>query len=181
MSTAERSGREFGPLQMLVIGSDHARFTGEILPELRRLTDEGLVRLVDLLIVTKRNEEIVSLQASDLPPDDAIAFGALVGALIGLGADGEEGAEAGAVAGAAALEDGHVFGEDETWYLADTIPEDGWAAVALLEHRWAIPLRDAIVSAGGIALADEWIHPADLVALGAQLTDRFALGVSSRA
>ena len=32
------------------------------------------------------------------------------------------------------------------------------AAIILLEHLWAIPLRDAIVDAGGIALADEWIH-----------------------
>jgi hypothetical protein len=36
----------------------------------------------------------------------------------------------------------------------------------LIEHRWAIPLRDGIVAAGGFALADEWIHPADLVAAG---------------
>jgi hypothetical protein len=37
----------------------------------------------------------------------------------------------------------------------------------LIEHLWAIPLRDKIVQAGGIALADEWIHPADLIAVGA--------------
>ena len=39
------------------------------------------------------------------------------------------------------------------------------AAIAVLEHRWAIPLRDAIPAAGGTALADEWLHPQDLVAL----------------
>ena len=64
------------------------------------------------------------------------------------------------------------------WYLADAIPEDGWAAVALLEHRWAIPLRDAIIAAGGVALADEWIHPSDLVAVGAELHERYAPQVS---
>jgi len=42
--------------------------------------------------------------------------------------------------------------------------------VALLEHRWAIPLRDAIEEAGGAVLADEWVHPADLVAIGHQAT-----------
>jgi hypothetical protein len=45
--------------------------------------------------------------------------------------------------------------------------QGGSAAVALIEHRWAIPLRDKILDAGGVALADEWIHPADLVAIGA--------------
>jgi hypothetical protein len=64
------------------------------------------------------------------------------------------------------MEDGHLLGDTEVWYLADAIPEGSSAAVVLIEHRWAIPLRDKIVKAGGIALADEWIHPADLIAIG---------------
>jgi hypothetical protein len=35
--------------------------------------------------------------------------------------------------------------------------------VALIEHRWAIPLRDAIHKTGGRTLADAWIHPDDPV------------------
>jgi hypothetical protein len=38
--------------------------------------------------------------------------------------------------------------------------------VALIEHLWAIPLRTAISGAGGVTLADEWVHPDDLIALG---------------
>ena len=64
-----------------------------------------------------------------------------------------------------ALEDGHVFDED-VWYVDDAIPNGTAAAVALLEHRWAIPLRDGIRNAGGFHLADAWIHPADLVGIG---------------
>jgi hypothetical protein len=176
MSTGEKL--PFGPMQMLVISSDQDRFTGEILPEFKRLSDEGLVRLVDLLVVRKKYGEIEAIQASELSIEEAEEFGALVGALIGVGVGGEDAALAGAVAGAAELEDGHLFDEDDVWYLADAIPDDGWAAVALIEHRWAIPLRDAILAAGGTALADEWIHPADLVALGTQLTERYASSVS---
>ena len=62
--------------------------------------------------------------------------------------DGEEGAEAGALAGAEAGEDGHIFDESEVWYLADTIPAGTSAAIALLEHRWAIPLREKIQASG---------------------------------
>jgi hypothetical protein len=86
--------------------------------------------------------------------------------LIGLGAAGEKGAYEGAVAGTAGLEDGHVFTDHEVWYLQDAIPNDTSGGIALIEHRWAIPLRDAIRRANGVALADEWIHPADLVAAG---------------
>ena len=48
--------------------------------------------------------------------------------------------------------------EEDAWYVADAIPNGTAAAIILLEHLWAIPLRNAIVDAGGIALADEWIH-----------------------
>ena len=89
----------------------------------------------------------------------------MVGALIGFGAAGEEGAEQGAIDGAAALADGHVF-DEEVWYVEDAIPNGTAAAVALLEHRWAIPLREGIRNAGGFHLADAWIHPADLVGIG---------------
>jgi uncharacterized membrane protein len=159
-----------GPVQMLVIGFEGNHFTGEILPELQRLKEHDIVRLVDLLFVMKDDDgEIAILQASDLSQDEAMEFGAVVGALVGLGVDGEEGAEAGALAGAEALEDGHVFEEEQAWYVADAIPNGTSAAIALLEHRWAIPFRDAVVRAGGVALADEWIHAADLVAAGAKV------------
>ncbi len=59
-----------------------------------------------------------------------------------------------------------VIAGEEAWYIADTIPEGSVAAVVLIEHLWAIPLREAIVDAGGISLADEWIHPQDLIAVG---------------
>ena len=37
----------------------------------------------------------------------------------------------------------------------------------LLEHRWAIPLRDAVQRSGGETLADAWVHPDDLTFYGA--------------
>ena len=54
----------------------------------------------------------------------------------------------------------------ELWSLDEAIPNDSAAAVALIEHRWAIGTRDAIRAAGGVPVADEWIHPADLAAAG---------------
>jgi hypothetical protein len=103
---------------------------------------------------------------SDLKLEEAEELGAVLGALVGFGAGGEEGASVGAVLGAAELADGHLFGEAETWYVADAIPDGTSAALVLLEHRWAIPLRSAVGSTGGELVAAEWIHPADLVAVG---------------
>ena len=170
MSAAAGSGSKlpFGPVQMLVLEFDSDHLKGEILPELKRLKDANIVRLIDLLVVLKHEDgEIEAIQASDLTEDESMEFGALVGALVGFGAGGEEEAERAAVAGAAEVEGGHVFHDAEVFYLGDLIPNGATAAVALIEHLWAIPLRDKIVEAGGVALADEWIHPADLIAVGA--------------
>jgi len=158
----------FGPVQMLVLEFDRTRFDGEIMPELKRLTEQGIIRIVDLLFVAKpEGGELEVVQQSDLSQDEAMEFGAIVGALVGIGTGSEEETVRAAEAGAHELEDGHLLGDDEVWYLADAIPEGSSAAVVLIEHRWAIPLRDKIVEAGGTALADEWIHPADLIAIGA--------------
>ena len=163
----DKDATNMGPVQMLVLGFEGDRFTGEILPELRRLKDADVIRMIDLLFVRKdATGDIVSLHVSDLSPEEALEFGALAGALVGLGAAGGEGLEAGAELGAAALADGHAIGDDEVWHVADAIPPGSSAAIALIEHRWAIPFRDAVVRAGGTALADEWIHAADLVAAG---------------
>jgi hypothetical protein len=36
----------------------------------------------------------------------------------------------------------------------------------MLEHQWAIPLRDAIGRAGGFRISDGFISPLDLVEIG---------------
>ena len=98
---------------MLVISSERTTFTGKVLPELRRLSDEGLVRLVDLLFVAKRGGEIESVQATELSTEEAEEFGALVGALIGVGVAGEDGSQGGAPARATKHDDCPLLYEDE--------------------------------------------------------------------
>jgi uncharacterized membrane protein len=162
-----------GPVQLVVLGFEHGEFTGEIAAELGRLRDHDVIRLVDLLFVSKdESGEVTALETSDLTKDEAMEFGATVGALIGFGAAGEQGA----VEGAAALEDGRVFDEDEAWYVTDSIPNGSSAAIALLEHRWAIPLRDAVQRSGGALLDESWVHPLDLVAVGLAAAEEVAEG-----
>jgi hypothetical protein len=89
------------------------------------------------------------------------------GALIGLGIEGEEGMEKGAAAGAAAAAEGvHTFSDSDAWDVVAEIPNDSAAALILLEHHWAVPLRDAIPRAGGFRISDGFISPFDLVAIG---------------
>ena len=157
-----------GPVQLIVLGFDHPNFHGEIIAELERLRESDTVRVIDALAVYKDAEgELEVEHLSNLSQEEAIELGSKVGALIGLGIDGEEGFAAGAAAGAAAGEDGvEVFSEEEAWDVVEEIPNDSAAALVLIEHHWAIPLRDAIARAGGFRISDGFISPLDLVEIG---------------
>src|SRR5437899_3552389 len=157
-----------GPVQLIVLGFEHPDFHGEIIEELERLKESGTVRVIDALAVYKDAQgELEVEHLSNLSQEEAIEVGSVVGALIGLGIEGEEGFEAGAAAGAQAAAEGvHAFSDEEAWDVVEEIPNDSAAALILLEHQWAIPLRDAIARAGGFRISDGFISPLDLVEIG---------------
>ena len=158
-----------GPVQLLVLGFSQPKFHGEIIAELERLRESDLVRVIDSLAVYKDADgELEVEHLSNLSEDEAIELGSKIGALIGLGIEGEEGAEAGAALGAEQVEaEGvHPFAGAEEWDVLAGIPNDSAAALILLEHHWAVPLRDAVFRAGGFRISDGFISPLDLVAIG---------------
>ena len=158
-----------GPVQLIVLGFNHPHFHGEIIEELERLRASDTVRVIDSMAVYKdANGELEVEHLSNLTEQEAIELGSKIGALIGLGIEGEEGMEAGAIAGAeeAAAEGINVLGDAQEWDVLEDIPNDSAAALILLEHHWAVPLRDAIARAGGFRLGDGFISPLDLIEIG---------------
>jgi uncharacterized membrane protein len=153
-----------GPLHVLVIGFDHPSFTGAAMAELAKLQHNDVVRLVDLLFVQKDDAgNVTAMVVEDLDAEQAAVLGDLAGALVGLGPD----------------LDGDGVPDDideEIWDVADGIPAGSAAAIVLLEHHWAIGLRDAIAGAGGRLLDDELIPVDALAELGAD----FEAAVRSR-
>lgn len=145
-----------GPVQVLVVGLDRPTFSGEVLGELTRLQDAGIVRLVDLLLVSRAEDGTLDTVTSEHIPAE---LGALAAAV--LGAPGE-----------AETPPAPEADEGPTWSLADAIPLGRTAAVALIEHTWAVPLRDAIARNGGRALDETWLASGDLERLDDLLTSR---------
>jgi uncharacterized membrane protein len=158
-----------GPVQLLVLGFNNAEFHGEISRELERLRESGTVRVIDALAVHKDAEGEIEVQhLSNLTREEAIELGSKVAALVGLGIAGEEGMHAAGEIGVeqAAAHGLEVFDDELEWDVVGEIPDDSAAALILLEHLWAVPLRDAIARAGGYRLADGMISPYDLLAIG---------------
>jgi hypothetical protein len=158
----------FGPVQVIVIGFSDEAFPGAVLPELRRLRGQDAVRLVDVTFVSKDDDGRLTMVEPGGLGAEWSGFGEIGGALSGCGG-GDEGLTVGAQAGAANGSGGSAAGE--AWAITDAIPPGILAAVVVIEHRWAIPLRRAIGGGGGFALEDTWLHPADLIAVGAARSD----------
>ena len=157
-----------GPVQLIVLGFPEPNFHGRIIAELERLRASDTVRVIDALAVHKDTDgEVEVTHLSNLSDDEAIELGSKVGALIGLGIEGEAGLEAGAEAGARASADGiAMFSDQDAWDVLEEIPNGSAAALLLLEHHWAVPLRDAVLEAGGFRISDGFVSPLDLIGIG---------------
>jgi hypothetical protein len=128
-----------GPVQVLVVGFEEPSFSGEVIAELTRLREVGVVRLVDVLLV--RRDEDGAFETLPPPPGVDPGLGQVAADILG----GTEPAPA----------------DGEAWSLADVVAPGSVAAVALIEHLWASPLVDAIASAGGRPLGEMWLSPED--------------------
>ena len=157
-----------GPVQLIVLGFAKPDFHGQIIAELERLRDSDTVRVIDALAVHKDADgEVEAAHLSNLTDEEAVELGNKVGALIGLGIEGESGIEAGAEAGAEASTDGiDIHSDQDAWDVLEEIPNGSAAALLLIEHHWAVPLRDAIAAAGGFRISNGFVSPLDLVRIG---------------
>jgi hypothetical protein len=142
-----------GPVQVLVVGFQEPSLSGEVLAELTRLADVGVVRLVDVLLVSRTEDG--HLDTLPAPPGADPDLGQLAAAFL-----------------SEAEHDEHRWqgGKDPTaWSLDDAVPPGGAAAVAFIEHMWAQPLVLAVRRASGRVLDETWLAADDL-----ELLDRLA-------
>ena len=166
---------EFGPVQILVVGFTDDEFAADVLPEIRRLREGDFIRVIGLDFMTKDEAgDLTRLELAELTPEESERLGALVGSLIGPRAFGEESISIGAGAGVGGT--CAAANTTEPWAISDAIAPGMSAAVVLIEHTWAIPLRTVISNAGGFALEDSWVRPADLATIGAMIGLRSAAG-----
>lgn len=117
---------ELGPVDWIVVEFPGSRFRGEIAPELSRLVDQGIVRVLDLVLIKKDEDGAVDFfELSDL--DD--------------GEIGELRAYETALA--------HLLSEEDVDAVAAAVEPGSAAALLVWENTWAAPFASAVRRAGG--------------------------------
>src|SRR5260221_1978535 len=146
-----RNSMTLGPLEYLVVGFEGNRFTGQILRELRAAHDKGIIRVVDLLVLTKdESGNLAAMELSDLSGEEAEQLGPIAGDLL------------------------QVLEPDDVEAVASNIPKNSSAGLLLFEHTWAVGLKEAIMNAGGIPLAGGLVAPVVVQLLEAELAEAAA-------
>ena len=161
----------YGPMQLFVIGFPGNQFSGEIIPALNEARDKNLIRMIDYLFVSKDDQgNISAVKGTDLGRKEIKQLNSVIGALLGLGAGGMQGAETGAEMGAEFSEKDLGLKESDIRDIADDIPDNSSALLMIVEHLWAKKVKQALVNSDGIMLAQGMLTPELVVQVGAALT-----------
>jgi DNA-binding CsgD family transcriptional regulator len=145
-----------GPLQVIAMSfGPRADFHGRVLAEVDRLQGRGVLRLLDLLFVSKREDG--TIERTVIGDDD---FGALLSRIVPLGG-------AGVVERSAAGSSG--FDPTDALALAHSLPPGTALAFLLIEHGWAQPLFDAIEETGGELLGEGFLTAEAGLMVGAEV------------
>lgn len=143
---SRKVGRAMGPLEYVVIEFEGNHLTGEIVPELHRLRDLDIVRVVDLLLIQKDAQGNVSArELSDLSEEEAKSYGPIAGDVLDL------------------------LSEADVETAAADLPLNSSGAIALLEHTWATHLRETIRTAQGRLISGGLLPAAEVERLAAEL------------
>jgi uncharacterized membrane protein len=133
-----------GPLHYMVITFAEDGLLSEVMSELRAVRTNRLIRLIDLLFVTKSGEGATeSIELSDLESHELQELAAMLDQLMP--------SWAGANPCVDLVQDGVVrgFTDDDVQELATAIPNGSSAAIVVFEHTWAKGLVEALDRASG--------------------------------
>jgi len=129
---------EVGPVDVYIIGFPGNKFTGRIAPAIMELVDNGTIRILDLLFVSKDAEGVTTVvQAEDL---------------------GQEGA---AFLSIDVTQPG-ALGEEDADEVSDDLPANSSALLVAFENLWAGKLVDALQEADAFVI-DSIRIPVDVV------------------
>ena len=131
-----------GPVEYLIIGFEGNKFKGEIIPALTQLLDQGLIRILDLAVISKDAEgNVLLFEPSELMDDASLTLAEMEG------------------------EHDDMLSEDDLLLAAEELDNNTTAAAMLFENVWAGRFAQAVRNAGGEVFLNERIPHATVVAV----------------
>lgn len=121
---------QMGPVDFLVVEFPGDRRTGEGLPALVDLVDQGIIRIIDLVFVKRGDDgSLVQVTVADLDGDGALDLAVFEGAATG------------------------IIGDEEMAEAADVLAPGSSAAILVYENTWAVPFVTAMARSGAQVVA----------------------------
>ena len=163
-----------GPIQYIVFGVRTEDQQKEVVRQLRTASERGNIRLIDLAYIRKAEDGTLQHgRFSGLSEEEQRKFGTVARVLIGMGAAVEY-ARTGGEFGTGAFAD-QDFGEsaqeikERIYEAAQDLPPGAACAIALIEHRWVLELKENVQKQGVVILTQGLVRPRSLMMLGAEL------------
>ena len=125
-----------GPIDYIIVGFEGNNFTGEVLDELAKAVDAGVIAVLDLALISRGEDG--DIQAVEITDPDGGDLGEL---------------------GETLAIQGGLIGDDDVAEVGELLEDNTSAGLLIVEHLWAVGLKQALVDAGGFLLADGRIHP----------------------
>jgi hypothetical protein len=137
-----------GPVQVLVVGVPEDEGARALMAELSALPADGPVRCIDVFECAVGPDGQLTMGDDDPAPLSLPLFAEMVDDVV------------------------PVPAEEGTWHLGEVVAPGSRAVVAVIEHQWALGLRDSMRAAGGSIRYETWLDDGDRAALEALLESR---------
>ncbi len=126
-----------GPIDYIIVGFEGQKFNGSILQTLSDALDQGVIGLIALTVITKDDQGITTtMDIEDLGDGPTIEFIQKY-----------------------PQSDDQPIDEDDVAEMADLLENNTAAGLLVIEQLWAKPLKQALIDANGVLVAEGRIHP----------------------